>query len=87
MEFEVGSTKKSETDLYETNRELESHRLELHQANQWADQTQREKINLRGEWEMRNRLYPESRAIICQETEELRGMCLRRNRSSATIEN
>ena len=30
--------------LYETNRELESQKLELSQANQWADQAQREKV-------------------------------------------
>ena len=29
--------------LYETNRQLESQRLELYQANQWADQAHREK--------------------------------------------
>ena len=29
--------------LYETNRELESQRLELYQATQWADQAQRER--------------------------------------------
>ena len=30
--------------FYETNRELESQRLGLYQANQWADQAQREKL-------------------------------------------
>ena len=35
--------------FFEINRELESERLELYQANQWADQAQREKINLCGE--------------------------------------
>ena len=59
----------------ETNRELESQRLELYQANQWADQAQREKINLYGELEMRNRLCQESRAQNCQEIEELRRIC------------
>ena len=29
--------------LYETNRELESQRLELYQANKWADQAQMRK--------------------------------------------
>ena len=40
------STRRSTTPgsaLYETNRELESQSLELYQANQWADQAQREK--------------------------------------------
>ena len=36
----------SDIDLHETNRELESQRLELYQANQWADQAQREKNKL-----------------------------------------
>ena len=33
----------SEIALFETRRELESQRLQLHQAKQWADQAQREK--------------------------------------------
>ena len=45
--------------LCETHRELESQRLQLHQANQWADQALREKITLCGELEMRNRLFNE----------------------------
>ena len=36
-----------------------------------ADQAQREKINLCGELEMRNRLFQESRARNCQKIEEL----------------
>ena len=59
--------------LHETSRELESHRLELHQANQWADE--REKINLFGELEMRNRHFRENQASYCQEIEELRRIC------------
>ena len=30
--------------VYETNRQLESQRLELYQENQWADQAQRENM-------------------------------------------
>ena len=45
--------------LHETNRELESQRLELYQANQWADQGQRERVYLFGELEMRNRIFQE----------------------------
>ena len=37
----------SEIALYESQRELESQRMQLHQPNQWPDQAQREKINLR----------------------------------------
>ena len=65
----------SDCALYETNRELESQRLELYPANQWADQAQREKMNLCGELEMRSRLFQESFARDCQEIEELRRIC------------
>ena len=61
--------------LYETNRELESQRLELWQANGWTDQAQREKKNVCGELDMRNRLFQESRARHRQEIEELRRIC------------
>ena len=61
--------------LYETNRDLESQTLELYHANQLADQAQREKINLCGELDMRNRLFQESRPRKCQEIVELRGIC------------
>ena len=40
--------------LYDANRELESQRLEFYQANQWADEAQREKLNLCGELEVKN---------------------------------
>ena len=60
--LEVGN-RRSDIALYDPHRELESQRLELHQANQWADQAQREKISLYGELEMRNRLIQESRTI------------------------
>ena len=33
----------SDIALHETNRELESQRLELYQADQWADQAQKRK--------------------------------------------
>ena len=61
--------------LYETNREVESQRLELYQAHQWADQSQREKINLCGELEMRSRLFQESHARNYPEIEELQRIC------------
>ena len=37
MESRIWEQKSSEIALYETNRELESLRLELPQANQWAE--------------------------------------------------
>ena len=52
----------SDIALLETHQELESQRLQLQQANQWADQAQREKINLSGQLETRNRLFRENRA-------------------------
>ena len=55
MEMRRWEKKSSERALYETHRELASQRLQLHRANQWADQAQREKINLCGDLEMRNR--------------------------------
>ena len=58
--------------LCESNLEIESQRLELNQAYQWADQAQGERISLCGDWEMRNRLFNGSRARDCQEIEELR---------------
>ena len=41
LEIRRWQQKSSERALYETHRELESQRLELHQANQWADQFQK----------------------------------------------
>ena len=58
----------SDIPLYETHRELESQRLQVQQANQWA---QREKISLCGELDMRNSLFRENRAKDCHEIEEL----------------
>ena len=56
-------------------------------ANQWADQAQRDKISLKRELEMRNRLFSEHQAKVCQEIEELKRYMLRRNRSSETSNN
>ena len=72
MEIRKWEERSSDMALHETNRELESERLDLYQAHQWADQAQREKINLCDQLEMRNRLFNESRARNCQEIEELR---------------
>ena len=41
LEIRRWQEKSSERALYETHRELEAQRLELHQANQWADQFQK----------------------------------------------
>ena len=44
MDLRKKQQRNSDIALYETNRELESQRLELYQANQWTDQAEREKI-------------------------------------------
>ena len=75
MEMRRWEQKNSEVALYESHRELESQRLQLHQAHQWADQAQREKINLCGELELKNRIGQESHTRASQEIEELRRIC------------
>ena len=75
MDVREWEKRRSDLALYETNRELESQRLELNQSNTWADQAQRERISLHGELELRNRLFQESRARDCQLIEELRRFC------------
>ena len=67
--------KNSENALYESQRELEFQRLQLQQASQWADHAQRERINLHGESERKNRLHQESYAKSCQVIEELKRRC------------
>ena len=77
VEVEARNWKKQRQDFAfrEINQEFESQRFHLEQANQWADQAQREKTNLCGELEMRNRLFRENQAKDCQEIEELRTIC------------
>ena len=54
MEVRNSEHKNSDVAFYETNQELESQRLVLYHANQWADdQAQREKMKLCGELEMK----------------------------------
>ena len=70
MDTRNGEQKEADIALYETNRELESQRLELYLGSQWAHPAEIVKINLCGELEMRNKLCQESRARNCQEIEE-----------------
>ena len=65
----------SEYALIESRRELESQRRQLLDANQWADQAQRERIHLCSDLEMKSRLHQEYYARSCQEVEELRKRC------------
>ena len=75
MDVREWEKRRSDLALYETNRELESQRLELDQSNRWADQALRERISLHGELELRSRFFQESRARNCQEIVELRRFC------------
>ena len=61
--------------LCETGMQLQSQRMELHQANHLTDQTRREKIWLFEELEMRNKVFQEDRARNCQEIGDLRRIC------------
>ena len=56
-------------------RELESRRRQLLEANEWADQAQHERIHLCGRLEMKNCLHQESDARSCREIEELKRRC------------
>ena len=75
MEIRRRELKSSEMALYEPHRELESQKLQLDLANDWADQPQREKINLCGGLDLRNRLYQESQVRTCHQIEALRRTC------------
>ena len=61
--------------LQEISQEFESQLFQLHQANRWADQTQRDKISLYGKFELRNGLFQENHARDCQEIEALKSIC------------
>ena len=51
--------------LHEASRQLESHRMELRQANQLTDEAQREKSWLFGEFDVRNKAFQEDCARDC----------------------
>ena len=75
MEIKDWERRNSEFALYESRRELESQRFPLRQASQWADQSERGKIRLCGELEMKSRLYQENYTRSRREIEELRRKC------------
>ena len=79
MEAEVENRRweqrSSEIAQYESFRELESQRPQLQQANFWAENAHRERINLCGQLEMRNQLFQEIRTKDYREIEELRSRC------------
>ena len=61
----------SEIALHESHRELECQRLQLCQANTWADNAHREGVVLCGELERRNNLFQEDSTKHCREIAEL----------------
>ena len=65
----------SDIALYETNQQLESQRLELHQVNQWADQARGANSRLFGELSTKHRIYQEHHARDGQKIRELRRIC------------
>ena len=71
-EVEARNWEKRNSDIafQEINQEFEPQRFQQHQASRWADQAQRDKISLYGEFELRNRLFQENHARDCQEIEE-----------------
>ena len=71
MDRKSWERRNSDIALYETNQLLESQRLELYQANGWADQAQKE--NSRFEW--RADICPEHHARDGQEIEQIRSIC------------
>ena len=75
LEIQNLERRNSEYALIESRRELESQRRQLLEANQWADQAQRERIHLCSELEMKNRLHQECYSRSCQESEELKRRC------------
>ena len=66
-DVQVTHWEKRDSDIapYETNQEVESQRSQLQQANQWADQAQRNKLRLYAELDMRNWLRRENQATYC----------------------
>ena len=75
MEILILERRNSEYALIESQRELQSERRQLLEANQWADQDQRERIHLCSELKMKKRLHQESYAKSCREIEELKRRC------------
>ena len=60
MDIKEWERRNSEFAPCESQRELESQRLHLRQASEWADQAQRETKSLCGDLELRNRHHREN---------------------------
>ena len=66
MEIQNLKRRNAEHALFESQRELEHQRWQILEANQLADQAQRETIHLRSDLKMKNRFHQESYARSCQ---------------------
>ena len=75
LEIQNLERRNSENALMESRRELESQRRQLLEANQWADQAQRERIHFCSKLEMKDRRHQECYERSSQEIEELRRRC------------
>ena len=75
MEIQNLERRNSEYALFESQRELKSQRRQFLEANQWADQAQRERIHWCSRLEMKDHLHQESCAGSCREIEELKRRC------------
>ena len=75
LEIQNLERRNAEYALIESRRELEFQRRQLLEANQWADQAQRERIHLCSELEMSSHLHQACYTRSCQEIEELRRRC------------
>ena len=87
MDIRNWEPQNGDSALHETNRELESQRLELHQANQWADQAQTEKINV---WRTGNEKQKSSKKIVQETAKKSRNYeesVAKKERESQTLEN
>ena len=61
LKAEIGNEENPNSICMRVNSSLNLKKRELLQASQWADQAQRERINLCGELELRNRIYFENK--------------------------
>ena len=72
QELEVES---ADLTLHESNLQINSHRMELYQANRVYDNSRREQIMLHAALDSRERVFQETRVGNLQEIERLRKSC------------
>ena len=75
LEIQNSERRNSEYALFESQREIESQRRQLLEANQWADQAQGQRIHMWSRLVMKDHLHKECYARSCREFEELKRRC------------